>query len=482
VRAQFRFLSGARVGQVETFTKAYIGLGRHPLSDVRFDAERDLDVSSRHAAMMRKPEGYVLQDLGSRNGTYVNGTRITGDTLLKDGDVIGFGVKGPALEFHVLEAQGEPVAPTAAELAAGRASAPKAQFSAMSAPPAPPAPRRTSTAVRIAQEVARQTQQLRKTTKVLFGILLVAFGAFVWIQIRTARSQREVTALQHRADSLTIEVSRVIGQFQNQIQSVRDALRESQGEVARLRGALNTAGATGNATEIARLRAQLDQAEARQRGLVGAAGVDYRNLTQRNQDAVAMVLVKFGEDDSFSGTAFAVDSQGTLVTNKHVLIGESGDRIPQEIAVKFSGSKQWFRGRMVGVAPDADIGVLKVDIRGGTPRVAGIERDTRSLQRGDPVAIIGYPLGFDLPMRGEGLYAVAEPTLTVGTASKVLPAVVQVDGYGAPGSSGSPIFNREGRVVAVLYGGERESNGKIIFAVPVQYVLSYLQTIRVTAP
>ena len=458
MKAQFRFLAGARAGQVETFTKAYIGLGRHPLSDVRFDAERDLDVSSRHAALMRKPEGYILQDLGSRNGTYVNGSRITGDTLLKDGDVIGFGVKGPAVEFHLLEAYAEPVALP------------------------PPPPPRSSTAVRIAQEVARQTRQLRNTTKVLFAIMLVAFAAFAWIQIRTAQSQREVAQLQHRADSLTIEVARVIGQFQNQIQSVRDALRESQGEVARLRGALNTAGTTGNAAEIARLRTQLDQAEARQRGIVGAAGVDYRNLTQRNQDAVALVLVRFGADDSYSGTAFAVDSQGTLVTNKHVLVGEEGDRVPQEIAVKFSGSKQWFRGRMVGVAPDADIGVLRVDIRGGTPRVAGIERDMRSLQRGDPVAILGYPLGFDLPMRGEGMYAVAEPTLTVGTASKVLPGVVQVDGYGAPGSSGSPIFNRDGHVVAVLYGGERESNGKIIFAVPVQYVLSYLQQIRVTAP
>ncbi len=479
MKAQFRFLSGARVGQVEVFTKAYIGLGRHPLSDVRFDAERDLDVSSRHAALVRKPEGYILQDLGSRNGTYVNGTRITGDALLKDGDVIGFGAKGPTLEFHLLDAASESLAATAAELAAGRASQPRGEVEAVAAPSPS---RRTSTAVRIAQEVARQTRQLRQTTKVLFAILILAFAAFVWIQIRTARAQHEVAELQHRADSLTLEVGRVIGQFQNQIQSVRDALRESQGEVGRLRTALGSAGTTGNAADIARLRAQLDQAEARERGLVGAAGVDYRNLTQRNQDAVAMVLVKFGEDDSFSGTAFAVDSQGTMVTNKHVLLGEEGDRVPQEIAVKFSGSKQWFRGRLVGVAPDADIGVLRVDIRGGTPRVAGIERDLRSLQRGDPVAIIGYPLGFDLPMRGEGMYAVAEPTLTVGTASKVLPGVVQVDGYGAPGSSGSPIFNRDGRVVAVLYGGERESNGKIIFAVPVQYVLSYLQQIRVTAP
>src|SRR5256886_13648466 len=51
----------------EAFRKGYIGLGRHPLSDVRFDAERDLDVSSRHAAMVRKTDGFVLQDLGSRN-------------------------------------------------------------------------------------------------------------------------------------------------------------------------------------------------------------------------------------------------------------------------------------------------------------------------------------------------------------------------------------------------------------------------------
>jgi S1-C subfamily serine protease len=477
VKAQFRFLSGARAGQIEIFSKAYIGIGRHPLSDVRFDAERDLDVSSRHAAVVRKPDGYVLQDLGSRNGTYVNGQRISGDTVLNEGDAIGFGVKGPALEFRLIDAAAEPLPTTAAEQAAVRVSAPREQFEAV----APAAhPRRSSTTMRIREEVARQTRSLR--TKVLLALLGISVVAFTWVQWSDARAARQVAELQHRADSLRTQMTQLLGQFQNQMQSVRDALRESQTEVARLRSALVTAGTTGDAAEIRRLRAQLDRAEARQRGLVGAAGVDYRALAQHNQDAVAMVLVRFGSDDSYSGTAFAVDSQGTLVTNKHVLVGEEGDRTPQEIAVKFSGSKQWFRGRLVGVAPDADIGILKVDIRGGTPRVQGLERDIRSLERGDPVAILGYPLGFDLPMRGEGLYAVAEPSLTVGTASKVLPNVVQVDGYGAPGSSGSPIFNREGRVVAVLYGGQTESNGKIIFAVPVQYALSYLQQIHVSVP
>src|SRR5439155_17236788 len=82
----------------------------------------------------------------------------------------------------------------------------------------------------------------------------------------------------------------------------------------------------------------------------------------------------------------------------------------------FSGSRQWFAGRLVGVADSADVAVVKVEIRGGTPRVAGFAGEARALARGDPVAIIGYPLGEDLPMERIGENGViADPTLTVGT-------------------------------------------------------------------
>jgi S1-C subfamily serine protease len=470
VKAQFKFLSGARAGQVETFGKTYIGLGRHPLSDVRFDAERDLDVSSRHAAVVHKGDAFVLQDLGSRNGTFVNGKRITGDTPIQNGDVIGFGANGPALEFHSIEgASNDQLATTAAEGMAVRASSPR-QVIPASAP-------RSSTAVRIAVEVARQTAQLRRTTKVLIGFLLLTIGLFAWLQWQTARRSRELLQLQARADSLMGEARQLSTQFQSQLKGVRDALAESQAETARLRNELEGAGS--DASSVARLRTQLADAERRQRALVGAVGgVDYRAISHKNQEAVAMVLVEFSETERFSGTAFAIDSNGTMVTNKHVLVGEDGTRTPKRIGVIFSGSTQMFQGEMVGVSPTADIGVLRVRIKGGTPRVFGLARTRQGIERGDPIAIIGYPLGFDLPMEAHGQFPIAEPTLTVGTVSKALTAVVQVDGFGAPGSSGSPIFDREGRVIAVLYGGQTESQGKIIFAVPAYLAAEYLRSLN----
>ena len=467
MKAQFKFLSGARAGQIEAFRKGYIGLGRHPLSDVRFDAERDLDVSSRHAAIVRKTEGFVLQDLGSRNGTFVNGKRVNSDTLLKGGDVIGFGANGPALEFDVIEADTDLPATTAAEGLADRASAPRELYHA--------APRQ-STGVRIAVEVARQTAQLRRTTKVLIGLLLIVGTGFTWMQLDGRRRANDLRQLQDRADSLMRESRALTSQFQTQLQGVRDALKASQDETARLRREVSASG--GDASSVARLRTQLDAAERRQRALVGASGVDYRAISHRNQDAVAIVLVEYSDGERFSGTAFTIDSMGTMITNKHILVGEDGTKTPRRLGVIFSGSTQFWRAEMIGVSPEADVGVFRVLIKGGTPRVSGLAKTREGLERGDPVAILGYPLGFDLPMESQGGQPIAEPTLTVGTVSKSLTAVVQVDAYGAPGSSGSPIFDRDGKVIAVLYGGERESQGKIIFAVPAYVVTDYLKSLN----
>jgi hypothetical protein len=62
--------------------------GRHPDSDLFLD---DVTVSRRHAEVDRTPDGYMLRDVGSLNGTYVNGERVEKHEL-RDGDVVQIGL------------------------------------------------------------------------------------------------------------------------------------------------------------------------------------------------------------------------------------------------------------------------------------------------------------------------------------------------------------------------------------------------------
>lgn len=51
----------------------------------------DATISRRHAVIEQRPEGFVLKDLGSSNGTFVENTNLASTHLLKDGERIRFG-------------------------------------------------------------------------------------------------------------------------------------------------------------------------------------------------------------------------------------------------------------------------------------------------------------------------------------------------------------------------------------------------------
>jgi pSer/pThr/pTyr-binding forkhead associated (FHA) protein len=68
--------------------KSTIAIGTHPANDVVLD---DTTVSRRHATITRKAGSYELADLGSTNGTFVNGRRLVNPIALKPGDEIKFG-------------------------------------------------------------------------------------------------------------------------------------------------------------------------------------------------------------------------------------------------------------------------------------------------------------------------------------------------------------------------------------------------------
>ncbi len=73
-------------------------IGRDPACDIRID-ERFVSVSRRHAQIAREDDTYVLSDLGSGSGVYVNGARI-GRNRVRDGAVIRIG-QDVQYTFHV---------------------------------------------------------------------------------------------------------------------------------------------------------------------------------------------------------------------------------------------------------------------------------------------------------------------------------------------------------------------------------------------
>jgi pSer/pThr/pTyr-binding forkhead associated (FHA) protein len=66
---------GPAPGKVYTLNKETMVMGRDPASDIVIE---DLEVSRQHARMLRTPAGYQLQDMGSTNGSFVDGQRLGG--------------------------------------------------------------------------------------------------------------------------------------------------------------------------------------------------------------------------------------------------------------------------------------------------------------------------------------------------------------------------------------------------------------------
>ncbi len=83
--AMLLVLEGPRPGQRILVDQAELFIGRDDACDVVIPERQ---VSRRHACIRQEGEGFVLEDLGSKNGTFVNGHELTGSHVLKDGDEI----------------------------------------------------------------------------------------------------------------------------------------------------------------------------------------------------------------------------------------------------------------------------------------------------------------------------------------------------------------------------------------------------------
>jgi S1-C subfamily serine protease len=455
VKCELRIVTGGRAGHREVFDKSYIGCGRHPLSDLRFEPEKDLDVSTKHAAVLRTGERYVLRDLGSRNGTFVNNRKVETDYELADGDVVRFGLHGPEVQFHIALEGAEQVIEAVKVPTVAPPPGKPARRPPPSQRPAPEA-RPSATSVLRAQVSAQRARY--RALLIALGVVVVGAVAVVLWQGRTA--ERQVASLGTAIDSLSRE-----------LRALRIAQARADSEAQTLRAQLDTA---RDPLRREALRQSLTAVQRQQRGITAAQGVNWAAINRANARAVAMLYVRFADTTRmWTGTAFSISSDGLLLTNRHVVLNLQ-NQPPRDIAVQFPGSKEILRARLEQVATDVDLATVritdtvKIADPGPFPVVQGIRFDATP-EVGDPIALIGYPLGMDAPMGGTARAPIVRTTLAPGTIAKILPdSLLQLDAYSATGASGSPVLDRDGRVIGVEFGGILESQGRVVLGLPIK--------------
>jgi len=431
VTDRLRILSGGREGDEVVLRENSLLVGRAQDADLRLDPRRDRVVSKRHAELRRDGDAWVLRDLESRNGTFVNGSRVRGPVRLSPGDTIRFGAQGPEARI---------------------------EFGGS-----------------VTRAVRARTARATRRHRVVSGLLLLLAAGTAVALVVTQRErlglERDRERLQATVDSLLRQERRTAAELEEQLEALTVALERSQREVERIRGELarREEAGRGDDGDVARLRAELEEATQALARQQIAATLDFQRIEGANRSAVVLIFADHGGGRVVSGTGFAVREDALVVTARHLFEDEDGRRTARRVALQFSDSRQVWPARVIATSPHADLALVQATrIRGDVPTVQGINARPDTVQSGSPVVALGFPLGGSATPAeaADGRRPVIRPLLSAGVVREVSGDRLEIQGFGEPGASGSPVLDAAGEVVAVVYEGRRTARGGVLFAAP----------------
>jgi serine protease Do len=171
----------------------------------------------------------------------------------------------------------------------------------------------------------------------------------------------------------------------------------------------------------------------------------------------------------YDGSGFVITRSGYFVTNRHVVAPDG--RGPDSVFITMADERYMTRSTVVSVPPvdGVDLAVLKIPGYKG-PVVSRVDWVGVGARQGEPAALIGFPAGAAAALDET---RTVRTSMAAGIFSKVTAELIQFDGFTIGGSSGSPVFNANGDVVAVHRAGLREAAG-LGFAIPIKAVIALL--------
>src|SRR6185437_5067018 len=167
------------------------------------------------------------------------------------------------------------------------------------------------------------------------------------------------------------------------------------------------------------------------------------------------------------GSGFIVSSDGTILTNAHVVNGAT------DVTVRLTDRRE-YPAKVVGVDTKSDVAVIKIAAKNlPTVRLG----DDRSLKVGEWVVALGAPFGFDNSVTA-GIVSAKGRTLP---DSGYVP-FIQTDVPINPGNSGGPLFNMQGEVVGInsqIYSRTGGYMG-VSFSIPINVAMQVAHQLMTT--
>src|SRR5581483_11183435 len=213
-------------------------------------------------------------------------------------------------------------------------------------------------------------------------------------------------------------------------------------------------------TENPHSRGDEDQAEGNEKGGGGDEGLDlFKRFFKNGPSGGDAPPRAFRQEQS--GTGFVVDKNGYIITNHHVIAKVD------HIKVKLhTDDTTEYHARVVGIDPETDLAVIKIDPR--TPLTPVTIGNSDAVQVGDWAVAIGSPFGLEASVTAGIVSALGRD---IGGALQ-LQRFIQTDAAINPGNSGGPLLNIRGEVIGVNTMIATQSGGYqgIGFALPINMV------------
>ena len=455
-RIVLKHLSGSKANQVEEFPLAHVKeliLGRDPSSTVKYDPDRDDLVGRQHAKITQDPNDpsqFIVSDLNSRNGTFLNRQRITGTVRVNPGDVVQLGPGGPEFVFEV---EPRPAGATKATRVAQTAPPQGAPATRVPGGPPPtggpgfppptgapqPQPHGVGKAT-VERIVSQNVQQAKKsqsrTYLAIIAVVVVVFlgiagvgGFFVWRSMSAARTE-------------------AASQVASEVGALKKGLDEAKATEAAAASMKPADIVKSYGAAVVKIDVAWKLVSQQGNGLV------YHQYTMYNGRPAALYVrtpsgaiepyltynsnpLNVGIGGRHTGSGFAVSSDGFILTNRHVAAawessyqfppsadngilvqtGPDGKMVPVAVVqtapanwipaqskqdgisydgrndhldVLFPKSERKLTAKLSAVSPRHDVAMIKVDSPGTLPAVE-INDNYESIQAGETAVVLGYP-------------------------------------------------------------------------------------------